>query len=121
MRPEWRSAIPEVVHRDGSARLQTVHRASNPLYHALLREFGAIAGIPILINTSFNRRGMPIVETPREAVSFFLECELDVLAIEGRVVRKARARDERPPRKLDAAGPAGASADLVSGRARRPR
>jgi len=87
-RPAWREQMPNVVHRDGSCRIQTVTAESDPLFYALLRAFDRRAGIPILLNTSFNRRGMPIVETPMDAVDFFLACELDVLVLDDYVVRK---------------------------------
>jgi carbamoyltransferase len=80
--PEWRDRLPAVVHRDGTARVQTVSERLNPRYYQLLKEFERIAGIPILLNTSFNRRGMPIVETPAEAVKFFAESALHALVID---------------------------------------
>lgn len=94
-RPEWRERIPAVVHRDGTARVQTVSRSMNPLYHRLLKEFQRCAGIPILLNTSFNRRGMPIVETPEQAVEFFLESELHALVLGSYLVTK-KHRDGSP-------------------------
>ena len=94
-RPAWREQMPNVVHCDGSCRIQTVTTESDPLFYALLRAFERRTGIPILLNTSFNRRGMPIVETPIDAIDFFLACELDVLVLDDYVVRK----------KADAAGP----------------
>ncbi|MDA8018168.1 MAG: transferase [Thermoanaerobaculia bacterium] len=87
-REEWRSRIPAVVHCDGSARLQTVSREMTPRYHDLLKAFERHSGIPILLNTSLNRRGMPIVETPQEALDFFLESELDALVINGFLATK---------------------------------
>lgn len=91
VRTEWASAIPSVVHRDGSSRIQTVTEESNPAFHRLLRSFGAKTGIPILLNTSLNKRGMPIVETPEQAVLFFLSCPLDLLVVDGMIVRKLPA------------------------------
>ena len=87
-RPAWREQIPNVVHCDGSCRIQTVSAESDALFYALLRAFERRTGIPILLNTSFNRRGMPIVETPMDAIDFFLACELDVLVLDDYVVRK---------------------------------
>jgi carbamoyltransferase len=77
-----RSSIPAVTHVDYSARIQTVHRESSPRYHALLSVFKARTGCPILVNTSFNVRGEPIVCTPEDAFRCFMGTELDVLAIE---------------------------------------
>ena len=88
VRPEWANAMPSVVHCDGSARLHTVTPAANPAFHALLRRFGERTGIAVLLNTSFNKRRMPIVETPDEALQFFLACPLDLLVLDGCVVRK---------------------------------
>lgn len=90
-RPEWRGRIPAVVHRDGTARVQTVSQRMNPLYHSLLKEFQRFSGIPVLLNTSFNRRGMPIVETPEQAVKFFIESELHALALGRYLVTKNAA------------------------------
>jgi carbamoyltransferase len=90
VRDEWREALPAVVHRDGSCRIQTVAEEDDALYHRLLREFGRITGVPVLLNTSFNRRGMPIVESPEHAVALFLDCGLDVLVLE-RFLAKKRA------------------------------
>jgi len=76
-----RSDIPAVTHLDYSARIQTVHRETNPRYHALIREFERLTGCPVLINTSFNVRGEPIVCTPEDAFRCFMGTDLDVLAI----------------------------------------
>jgi carbamoyltransferase len=76
-----RSEIPAVTHVDDSARVQTVHAETNPRFHALLRAFEARTGCPVLVNTSFNVRGEPIVCTPEDAFRCFMGCELDVLAV----------------------------------------
>jgi len=89
VRPEYREVLAAVVHEDGSARLQTVTREANPAFHELLSRFGELSGVPVLLNTSLNRRGMPIVESPLETVEFFLECDLDILVIDNYVVEKA--------------------------------
>ena len=65
VRPEWRDKIPAIVHVDGTARVQTVREATNPMLYRLLKEFEALTGVPVLINTSFNIKGEPIVETPQ--------------------------------------------------------
>jgi carbamoyltransferase len=76
-----RSTIPAVTHVDYSARLQTVHAETNPRFHALLSRFHARTGCPVLVNTSFNVRGEPIVCTPEEAFRCFMGTEIEVLAI----------------------------------------
>jgi carbamoyltransferase len=88
VRGEYREVLGAVVHEDGSARLQTVTREANPAFHELLSRFGELSGVPVLLNTSLNRRGMPIVESPLETVEFFLECDLDMLVIDNYVVEK---------------------------------
>lgn len=76
-----RSEIPAVTHLDHSARIQTVHQDTNARYHALLSAFEDLTGCPVLVNTSFNVRGEPIVCTPEDAFRCFMGTELDVLAI----------------------------------------
>ena len=76
-----RSSIPAVTHVDYSARVQTVDQKTNPLYHSLIREFQTITGCPILVNTSFNVRGEPIVCTPSDAFRCFMGTDLDFLVI----------------------------------------
>jgi carbamoyltransferase len=95
VRPEWRDLIPSVVHEDQSARIQTVTQDTSPKYHRLLSEFKKATGISVLLNTSFNRKGMPIVETPEQAIQFFLSCDLDVLVLGNHIVFKtpAESRD----------------------------
>lgn len=78
-KPEYRAALGAVVHVDGSARVQTVTRASSPEFHRLLEAYGDLAAHPVLLNTSLNRRGMPIVETPTEAVELLRTTALDAL------------------------------------------
>jgi carbamoyltransferase len=72
--------IPAVTHADGTGRLQTVDQESNPLYWKLIRRFGDITGVPVLLNTSFNENE-PIVQTPAQALDCFLRTRMDVLAI----------------------------------------
>jgi carbamoyltransferase len=85
-----RSEIPAVTHVDYSARVQTVHRDTNPLFHALLESFAARTGVPVLVNTSFNVRGEPIVCTPEHAYVCFMRTEMDALAIGPFVLEKHR-------------------------------
>ena len=80
VQPERRAVIPAVTHVDGTARLQTVDRGTNPLFHALHEAFNKLTGVPVLLNTSFNVRGQPIVCTPEDAIQTFLNTELDALA-----------------------------------------
>jgi carbamoyltransferase len=74
-----RSTIPAVTHIDYSARVQTVHRETNPRFHALLGEFHRLTGCPVLVNTSFNVRGEPIVCSPEDAYRCFMSTEMDAL------------------------------------------
>lgn len=83
-----RSEIPAVTHVDYSARIQTVHKETNPLYHALISEFKKATGCPIVVNTSFNVRGEPIVCTPEDAFRCFMGTDIDVLAIGHCFLRK---------------------------------
>jgi carbamoyltransferase len=83
-----RSAIPAVTHVDNSARVQTVHRETNPLFHGLLRKFHTKTGCPVLINTSFNVRGEPIVCTPEDAFRCFMGTDLDLLVVGNCVLEK---------------------------------
>lgn len=87
VRPEARSRIPAVTHVDGTARVHTVSAAANPRYHALLRRFGELTGVPVLLNTSFNIQE-PIVETPEEALATFRASGVDALVIGPYVVRR---------------------------------
>jgi carbamoyltransferase len=88
VRPEWRDKIPAIVHVDGTARVQTVREATNPMLYRLLKEFEALTGVPVLINTSFNVKGEPIVETPRDAVICFLTTGIDNLVLHDTLVSK---------------------------------
>ncbi len=88
IKPQQRERIPAVTHRDGTGRLQTVEKDVNPLYWNLLRRFGDLTGVPILINTSFNENE-PIVNTPREALDCFLRTNMDVLVIGPFFLRKS--------------------------------
>ncbi|MEQ8496733.1 MAG: carbamoyltransferase [Gammaproteobacteria bacterium] len=88
-----RSSIPAVTHVDYSARVQTVHRETNPRYHALLSAFKTATGCPVLVNTSFNVRGEPIVCTPEDAFRCFMGTDIELLAIGNCLLRK-EAQDE---------------------------
>ena len=88
VRPEWRDRIPAIVHVDGTARVQTVREETNPMLYRLLKEFEALTGVPVLINTSFNVKGEPIVETPRDAMICFLTTGIDNLVLHDTLVSK---------------------------------
>ena len=88
VRPEWRDRIPGVVHVDGTARVQTVREATNPRLYRLLREFDRLTGVPVLINTSFNVKGEPIVETPQDAMICFLTTGIDHLVLHDTLISK---------------------------------
>jgi carbamoyltransferase len=93
-----RSEIPAVTHIDYSARIQTVIGATNPLFHSLLTRFKALTGCPVLVNTSFNVRGEPIVCTPEDAFRCFMGNELDMLVVGRCVMRK---EEQNPDLKQD--------------------
>jgi carbamoyltransferase len=88
VRPEKRSVIPAVTHIDNTARVQTVHAATNPRYHRLISEFGRQTGVPVLMNTSFNLRSEPIVCTPQDALKTFYSSGLDFLVLGDQIVAK---------------------------------
>ena len=88
VRPEKRKVIPAVTHVDGSARPQTVERDVNPLYWRLIHEFGQRTGVPVVMNTSFNLRGEPIVSSPTDAIRTFYSSGMDALIIGNFVVAK---------------------------------
>lgn len=92
-----RSGIPAVTHLDYSARIQTVHADTNPRYYRLLQAFEAKTGCPVLVNTSFNVRGEPIVGSPQDAYRCFMRTEMDVLVLELCVLYKT----EQPPLPSD--------------------
>ncbi|MDP7062363.1 MAG: carbamoyltransferase C-terminal domain-containing protein [Planctomycetota bacterium] len=85
--------IPAVVHVDGSARIQTLERDAHPRYYALIEAFAERSGVPMVLNTSFNIKGEPIVETPREAAWSFLRSELDLLVMGSRLFRRRELPD----------------------------
>ncbi len=83
-----RACLPAVTHVDGTARLQTVDRAVSPRYYRLIETFGAATGVPVVLNTSFNLRGEPIVNTPAEALSTFWRSEIDTLVLGEHIIEK---------------------------------
>jgi carbamoyltransferase len=99
--------IPAVTHVDGSARLQTINRDQHPLYYDLIREFELRTGCPIVINTSFNVRGEPIVCSPIDAFTCFMNTDMDVLVMGPFIIEKislppeAKMLDLRKKYELD--------------------
>jgi len=83
-----RSEIPAVTHVDYSARIQTVHKDTNSIFYKLIEEFYRLTGVPVLVNTSFNVRGEPIVCTPSDAFNCFMGTDLDVLVCNNFVLKK---------------------------------
>jgi len=88
VKPAYRSSLPAITHVDGSARAQTVSRRDNPRFWAVISEFGRLTGMPVVLNTSFNVRGQPIVCTPQEAIDTFVLAGLDALVIEDYLVTR---------------------------------
>ena len=88
VKPEWKDRIPAIVHVDGSARVQTVRREQNDRMYDLLVEFEKLSGIPVLVNTSFNIKGEPIVETPQDAMNCFIYTGIDYLALHDTLIAK---------------------------------
>ena len=87
IRSEKRALIPAVAHVDGSGRLQTVHRETNPLFHSLISAFRALTSVPLVLNTSFNENE-PVVCRPEEALDCFLRTKMDVLVLGDFVVER---------------------------------
>lgn len=96
-----RSDIPAVTHIDYSARIQTVHKETNPLFHKLIGHFEFITGYPILINTSFNVRGEPIVCTPEDAFVCFMRTEMDFLVLGNYILAKTEQKNVKELPKFD--------------------
>ncbi|MGA8765905.1 MAG: carbamoyltransferase [Candidatus Acidiferrales bacterium] len=88
VRPEHRATLPAITHVDGTARVQTVFREHNPLYYGLIERFGQATGVPVVLNTSFNLRGEPIVTTPANAFSTFSRSEMDCLVLGNFLIEK---------------------------------
>jgi len=88
IKPEWKNQLDGIVHQDGTCRVQTVTSTFNPDFYQLISDFEAQTGIGVLLNTSLNRKGMPIVETPAEALSLFLSGAIDVLVLNNFIICK---------------------------------
>jgi carbamoyltransferase len=92
VKPDKQAAIPAITHVDGTGRLQTVDAATNPRYRRLIERFGRATGVPLVLNTSFNLKGEPIVNTPAEAFSTFIRSGMDVLVLGDCIVTKDTVR-----------------------------
>jgi carbamoyltransferase len=90
-----RQVIPAVTHVDGSARIQTVTERDNPFFYRLLQQFKALTGVPVLLNTSFNLRGHPIVNTPEDALATFCSSGIDLLLMENYLIDKEQLTKEQ--------------------------
>ncbi|NJP35905.1 carbamoyltransferase family protein [Micromonospora thermarum] len=88
VKPEWRDRIPAVTHVDGTARVQTVHADTEPLVAEMLAEFDRLTGLPVVVNTSLNTAGRPMVDTPREAMELFGSAPVELLAMGPFAVRR---------------------------------
>jgi carbamoyltransferase len=102
IKPSQRDRIPAVTHEDGTGRLQTVERDVNPLYWSLLKRFGELTGVPILLNTSFNENE-PIVNTPAQALDCFLRTRMDTLAIGPFLIRETESAHREEAQNVAAA------------------
>jgi carbamoyltransferase len=92
VKEDKREIIPAITHVDGTGRLQTVHKETNPRYYRLIDTFGQATEVPVILNTSFNLRGEPIVNTPKEAFHTFSESGMDVLVLNQFVIEKANGK-----------------------------
>jgi carbamoyltransferase len=97
VKPDKRAVVPAITHVDGTGRLQTVPRDTNPRYHQLIERFGQATGVPVVLNTSFNLKGEPIVDTPAQAFSTFSRSGMDLLVLgDCLVARHALGRAPAP-------------------------
>jgi carbamoyltransferase len=104
VKPEWKDAIAAAVHVDGTARVQTVDETQEPLVARMLRHFDRLTGVPVVINTSFNTAGRPMVDAPRDALECFGSSPIDALAIGPFLLRRAGVFKARPTRREVASG-----------------
>ncbi len=88
VRPSRQSLLPAITHVDGTGRLQTVFRDVSPRYYGLIERFGQATGVPVVLNTSFNLKGEPIVNTPANAFNTFSKSEMDTLVLGNFIVEK---------------------------------
>jgi carbamoyltransferase len=111
--PSKRALLPGITHADGTGRVQTVAREDSPLYHDLIAEFEKLTGVPIVVNTSFNVRGEPIVCTPEDAYDTFMKTGMDALAIGSFVLEKDEKMREESDQASVAAARAAVESDLL--------
>jgi carbamoyltransferase len=88
IKEEWKDKVPGIVHKDGTCRVQTVTTDWNADFYHLLDAFEKKSGMGILLNTSFNKKGMPIVETPIQALELFFSTAIDILVLENIIIEK---------------------------------
>ena len=88
IKKKWHKKMPSVTHVDGSGRLQTIRKKQNPLYYKLIKEFQKLSGIPILVNTSFNVRGEPIVCSPYDAYKCMMGTGIDCIVMGSFLIRR---------------------------------
>jgi carbamoyltransferase len=88
VRENQQANLPAITHVDGTGRLQTVFREEGPRYYRLIERFGQASGVPVLLNTSFNLRGEPIVNSPADAFNTFSKSEMDCLIMENFLIEK---------------------------------
>jgi carbamoyltransferase len=88
VKPAQQSTVPAITHVDGTGRLQTVFRECSPRYYELIQRFGQATGVPVVLNTSFNLKGEPIVNTPANAFHTFSKSEMDTLVLENFLIEK---------------------------------
>lgn len=91
VKPEWQERLKNVVHLNQTARVQTVSQKNNPHFYTLITKFKALTGLSLVLNTSFNTMGMPIVETPQDAISLFKQVPIDALIMENKIITKINA------------------------------
>jgi carbamoyltransferase len=115
VRATKRNLIPAAVHVDGTGRIQTVERSANPRYYGLIEEFGRLTGVPVLLNTSFNRKE-PIVASPEDAIACYLKSEMDVLVLGDFYTtdRGPQAARETPARAVPVAADAAHERALIA-------
>ena len=88
VKKNWRNKIPAVVHVDNTARVQTVKKEFNKTFYNLINDFYKITNVPVILNTSFNLNGEPIVMTPSDAIRTFHTCGLDTLVLQNYIIEK---------------------------------
>ena len=88
VKPGWEKKIPGVIHFDGSARVQTVKKIDNPYFYKIIEEFENLTDVPLVLNTSFNINGEPIVLTPDDALNTFFNSGLEILLLNNVLVQK---------------------------------